>query len=206
MTYQNEKITDPAVENRLNVLLTNSGMSQKHKEFVTSLVSAWKRYKGLTKRQYDYFETVEKQYDPATVSLANKQREEWVASWDEWKRVRFNICCRYYALTSYFRDLAAKGLSDPSFIPTEKQFRAMCENKYAERLIKNMTENAYDVGQVVQLRRRNEDICVGSICEVSDEITRNSANIGCRRYRVFWMHNGNDGYVFEKDIKLYKNK
>jgi hypothetical protein len=200
------KVTDPAVGQRLTTLLGNTSLNQKDREFVTSLDSTWKRFSNLSQRQFEYFEVVEKRYDPVIQAQNQAERAEWVKSWDAWKAKQLQICASYYNQSHYFQDLAKKALNEKDFIPTEKQFRAMCENKYAKRLIQNMTENAFEPGNVVQVRRRSDEPEVGTIVKVLDTITRSSANIGGRLYRVLWMNTGEETTVAEKELKKFRMK
>jgi hypothetical protein len=201
-------VNDPNVGNRLVVLLTNNSLSQKDREFVTSLQTTWNRFSQLTKRQYDYFEVVEKRYDPVIVAQVQQERQRWFDVWDDDKKLRFNLCCEYYSVTPYFRDIAAKGLVDKTFIPTEKQYRAMCENNYAKRLYENMTTRNFDDGEVIQYRGKNtyRGDLVGTVVTALDKITSQSANIGGRQYRVMWMTTGEEEIVLEKNIKKYRGK
>jgi len=203
-----EKVNDPAIGNRLATLLSNSSILAKDKEFVSSLDATWKRFSSLTKRQYDYFEVVEKRYDPVVVSQVAVERQKWIDAWDDWKRFRFQLCCKYYFQTEYFRDLAERGIKDQNFIPTEKQFNAMCENNYAKRLIDNMTNTKFESGDVVQSRSSAylDQGMVGTVLGALDDITRQSANIGGRKYRVLWMTTGQEQVVLEKEIRKYRNK
>ena len=201
-------VNDPNVGNRLVVLLTNNSLSQKDREFVASLQTTWNRFSQLTKRQYDYFEVVEKRYDPVIVAQVQQERQRWFDVWDDEKTSRFHLCCEYYSTTAYFRDLAAKGLIDKKFIPTEKQYRAMCENNYAKRLYENMTTRNFDDGEVIQYRGKNtyRGDLVGTVVTALDKITSQSANIGGRQYRVMWMTTGEEEIVLEKNIKKYRGK
>lgn len=200
----NERITDPAIAGRISTLLGNSSVTARDREFVLSLQASFSKYSSLTQKQYNYFEVLEKRYDPATVAANSAARDAWLKSWDVWKQKQFKLCCQYYRLTPYFGDIVNNSIKDPNFIPSEKQFRAMCENKYAQRLIANMTDAKFEPGDIVQ--RRKQDEWVGTVVFVSDHITRSSANIGGRIYRVCWMTNGEEMEIYERDIKLYRNK
>lgn len=203
-----ERVTDVSIGGRLVALLANSSVTVRDREFVVSLQESFKRYSSLSQKQYNYFEVLEKRYDPATLAAANAARQEWTNKWDAWKQKQLEICVRYYSKTPYFSDIVKACEKDTSYIPSEKQFRAMCENKYAKRLVENMTNHKFDVGAVVQQRKSRyiQMEQVGVITAVSDAITRSSANIGGRVYRVMWMHDGNESEVFERDLKTYRNK
>lgn len=206
VTNQTNRVIDPVVGERLVKLLANESLTQRDREFVTSLNSTWKRFGGMSANQYKYFETVENRYDPSFIAQNQAERAEWLKSWDAWKAKQLQICAEYYCQTPYFQDLANKVLKDSSFIPTEKQFRAMCENKYAKRLVENMTTSKFEAGNVVQWRGKRDEIMVGTVVKVHDQITRRSANIGARAYTVLWMNTGNETDVEEKQLKTYRMK
>lgn len=201
-------VKDPNVINRINALLANNTVSSRDREFVTSLQGTWNRFSQLTKRQYDYFEVVEKRYDPAVVAQIAEERNRWFAVWDSEKQQRFQLCCEYYSNTHYFNDLARNGLMNKEFIPTEKQYRAMCENNYAKRLFENMTTQKFPDGEIVQYRSKNSfrEGYIGTVVEALSEINSRSANIGGRQYRVLWMNDGCEQVLLEKDIKKYRGK
>lgn len=204
----NERVTDVSIGGRLVALVGNTSVTARDREFVVSLQESFKRYSSLSQKQYNYFEVLEKRYDPTTLAAANTARQEWNKTWDAWKQKQLEICVKYYSMTPYFSDIVNACKKDASYIPSEKQFRAMCENKYAKRLVENMTNHKFEAGNVVQQRKSRyiQFERIGVITAVSDIITRSSANIGGRVYRVMWMQDGTESDVFERDLKTYRNK
>jgi hypothetical protein len=194
-------VEDPTIPNRISSITSRENASEYDKKFLNSLRDYYMKYKRLTNKQYDSLQRSEDKYSPQRIAL----NDEWVKNFDEEKRKVFTLCCKYYSVTQYFNDIARKGLNDSTFIPTEKQYRAMCENNYAKRLVQNMTTIRYPVGTVIQLRSsRNSTPTVGSVIEVLDTITRFSANVGVREYKVIWMNDGMEDYVQEKNLKIYR--
>ena len=65
------------------------------------------------------------------------------------------IAANYYrANPPYFGDLATKVIEDKSFIPSEKAYRKMVENKYVQKVIATVnTSPQFEVGALVQVRR-----------------------------------------------------
>ncbi len=118
-------LTDPALLDRINALAVNEAADEWTRNFCASIAEGFKKYKGLTQKQFDIFV---KQEHRATPEFA-QARDEWRANYDESKRNIARVCAEYYkANPPYFGDLADKVLTDPSFIPTPRQYRAMCEN------------------------------------------------------------------------------
>ena len=145
-----EHLTDPALLDRINALAVNEAADDWTRNFCTSIAEGFKKYKGLTQKQFDIFV---KQEHRATPEFA-KARDDWRASYDADKRQIAKVCAEYYAANPpYFADLAAKVLTDPEFIPTPRQYKAMCENKYAKKVLKSATDApTFAVGQIIALR------------------------------------------------------
>ena len=143
-------LTDPTLLDRINALAVNEAADAWTRNFCTSIAEGFKKYKGLTQKQFDIFV---KQEHRATPEFA-QARDEWRASYNESKRHIARVCAEYYkANPPYFGDLATKVLTDPDFIPTPRQYRAMCENKYAKKVLKSATSApTYTVGQIIALR------------------------------------------------------
>jgi|TARA_Y100000310_G_scaffold45806_1_gene42681 hypothetical protein len=143
-------LTDPTLLDRLNSMATSSDSDQWTRNFCTSLAEGFKKYKGLTQRQYDIFVKKEHQSTPEFQAARN----EWRASYDDEKRRIAKVCAEYYkANPPYFADLADKVIDDPDFIPSPRQFKAMCENKYAKKVLKSADgEATFKVGQIIELR------------------------------------------------------
>ena len=119
-------------------------------DFLESLQTSLEKWGDLTAKQMIAFERIE--------YLSSEQGMEYVISWQKEYSSNLTekakICSRYYlANPPYFNDLASKTLSNPAFIPTEKQYRAMCENKYTSRVIKEFYRDPdFANGDIVQVR------------------------------------------------------
>jgi len=119
-------------------------------EFLNSLQDSLKKWGELTAKQVAAFERIE--------YISSDEGKSYVAAWQ--KEYVDNlaptakICARYYlANPPYFNDLSSKILSNPDFIPTEKQYRAMCENKYTARVVKEYNRKPeFSNGDIVQVR------------------------------------------------------
>jgi hypothetical protein len=132
---------------RLDALL-NKELTEIDRNFIQSLKAGLARWGSLTVGQVQGLERVETRYsDEAAAAKAN-----WIASFDDEKRKILKICATYYATTGYFHGLAGKALEDPDFIPSEKQYEAMCQNSYAKKIVEaTLAEPAYKVGEHVKL-------------------------------------------------------
>jgi len=138
------------IEDRIFALLANKKVNAKTEFFLCSLLDNIKTWGQLTEKQEQALDRIEADHTEEAITI----RAKWEASWNEEKRKTAIICARYYTRNgTYFADLASNVLDDPEFIPTEKQFKAMCENKYAKRVLENAYgEPKYPVGSFVTLR------------------------------------------------------
>ena len=74
-----------------------------------------------------YNKNIYGKYDEETIAKQNA----WEAAWDNEKKEKAKVVAEYYiANPPYFSQVANKILNDPNFIPPEKQYKKMTENKY----------------------------------------------------------------------------
>ena len=199
-------LTDPALLDRINALAVNEAADEWTRNFCGSIAEGFKKYKGLTQKQFDIFV---KQEHRATPEFA-QARDEWRANYDESKRNIARVCAEYYkANPPYFADLASKVLTDPDFIPTPRQYRAMCENKYAKKVLKAATcAPAFAVGQIVELRAtakghgyvRKFPLGKGAIIEIGAAPVKSAAK-GSKIYKVLPLGSAETVEIEERHIK-----
>ena len=152
-----------------------------------SLLDSAKKYGRLTAKQHDVFQRIEKKTDPEVQAA----RKTWNEAWDESKREATVFAANYYkANPPYFGEVAERILNDSSFIPSEKLYRKMVENKYVQRAWQHAQSAAlYEVGSMVTVR--DSGSVAGSIryyrgkdaivLEAQDNL---SATKGARIYKV----------------------
>jgi hypothetical protein len=202
-----ETIKDESIPSRLSALIANPVIQDRDKSFAESLKTGYEKYKSLTVKQNEAFLRMEQKYvngtNPATAI------NDWYNSFDEEKRKILNACAKYYINTDYFNDLARKVIDNPTWVPTEKQYRAMCENKYAQKLIKNLDGNPrYSVNDVVTVRSnfrygRFHDTSIGVIIKAYD---CNTPVAGNRQYDILPIGSDTIIKVLEKQIKIARDK
>jgi hypothetical protein len=134
-----------------NLLATNAEFSDWENTFLSSVKEGLARYGGLTGKQEVTLQRIEVNKDPAIAA----QRRDWKASYSEEKRTRIKVAARYYLNNPpYFGDLAQRVLNDEAFVPTEKQYRAMAENKYVQKVLDNMNSvPIFPVGSMAKVRK-----------------------------------------------------
>ena len=175
-----KNITDVKVLERIGKLREFDRLTNWEGGFLESITESFSKWKGLTPRQYEIFEKIEKKYtDPSAVKGWN----QWAKEYDDEKRKVAKIVAKYYVAenrrqgTGYWGDLPSKILNDDKFIPTRNQFDKMTGNNYAKRAIAAATEDAkFPVGSIARIRKGisythkcarypNEDVLILSVLE-----------------------------------------
>ena len=126
-----KNITDVKVLERIGKLREFDRLTNWEGGFLESITESFSKWKGLTPRQYEIFEKIEKKYtDPSVV----KDWNQWTKEYDDEKRKVAKIVAKYYIAenkrngTGYWGDLPSKILNDDKFIPTRRQFEKMTGN------------------------------------------------------------------------------
>lgn len=105
----------------------------------------------LTPGQYHSLEKVESRFSPQEKERFEKWKKEYLKSHKEVAK----IVAHYYAEAGYYVTSARKILNDESYVPTEKQYKRMVENKYAQKILTaTYAVPKFDVDQVVQIRSK----------------------------------------------------
>ena len=143
---------NPDLEARLEKALAFGPLlTDWERNFISSITEGAKRYGSLTGKQESILQRIEKSKDP----VIQAARKKWRAAFTEKMREKMTIAGHYYLNNPpYFNDLANRVLSDDAFIPTEKQYRAMVENKYVQKVLDNMNSvPTFPVGSMAQIRQ-----------------------------------------------------
>ena len=143
---------DAEQESRLDNLVTRAQTASDRwaVEFVTSLKGQLSMGRELSPRQKEILKKVEDRHSDEAKAV----RDSWASSFTSEQREKMKIAAGYYlANPPYFGDLAAKAISDDTFVPSEKAYRKMVENKYATRAIEStLAEPKFNAGSHVMLR------------------------------------------------------
>jgi len=144
-----------SLKQRLQLATKNANLlSPWENGFVESLLEQFSKRGRLSPKQVDIFERIEQQ---KLSTNARKASAAWVADYDDEKRRIALICAKYYLKAGYFTGLATNVVEDPSYVPSEKAWKKMCQNKYALKVV--ATHDAapkYAVGSVVEFRSTAE--------------------------------------------------
>ena len=120
------------------------------RSFLGSLRDSAKKWGRLTGKQHDVFQRIERKSNPEHIAA----RKKWNESFTPAMRENLRFAAEYYkANPPYFGDAATRILSNPDYVPTEKLYRKMVENKYVQRALANAKEAAkFPVGTMVMVR------------------------------------------------------
>ena len=145
---RSERVEVPNGKARFEALLAKE-ISEGDRKFATSLSEQLKDQGKLTPKQVECLDRMEERYSEEAIAA----RKNWEANYKAEHRQTALICANYYITTNYFRDLAVKIQSDEDFVPTQRQFNALTQNKYAKKAIKAATEPpAFPVGTLAKVR------------------------------------------------------
>lgn len=199
-----EKVVNETIDPRLKRLLENTGIPANTVSFLQSLLEANEKYEGLTVNQYAALEKIEVRFSEAAVA----KRLAWADQYGPEQKKIAKICAEYYlANPPYYRDLARKLINDSEFVPTERQYRALCENKYAKKIIAATLEDPkFAVGSMVSGRAcavRDLKNKLLMIIEVNAKPVLRAAK-GAKVYRVLPVGNSQMFYCEERDLKQAK--
>jgi hypothetical protein len=139
---------DRNIPARVATLLRES-LDQSTVDFLNSCLDYWHRQGYLTLGQSNALEKIESRFSP-------QEKEKF----DVWKKEYLHthkkdaiIISRYYMRAGYYVSTARKILNDDNYVPTEKQYRKMFKNKYAQKILKTTTDDPkFEVNELVQFR------------------------------------------------------
>ncbi len=191
-----EKVEDPTIPARIDTLLGNGQINDWEKNFLTSVKAGFDKYKSLTKGQNDTFVKIEARYDAGEIA----KRQAWSASWNEEKNKNWQTMMEYYSKTQYYQGAVEKWKKDKAYIPSEKEYAATCENKYAVRLLKNKDiPPKFKQGALVVYKRYGYKLAtvvdIGNITDWSK---------GSREYQIMVVGEADIRTVLEKELIYYR--
>ena len=156
------KLGSPEMSTRLENLTKVVTPDTWDAGFIESLSEQNNRGNRLSERQISMLDTIESRHTSSAITA----RSEWYKNYDDIHRETAKICAEYYSKTEYFQDLSKKILENPNFVPTEKQWSKMTQNKYAQKVVKNHEEQPkFNIQSVVQLRKTSPHFKNKNLCE-----------------------------------------
>lgn len=142
--------SDTAMTARIEAVRAKVGEGSWDYNFLGSVLEQNRNRGELSHRQLEILEKIESRHTAEAVA----QRENWADNYNDEMAERMRVAAAYYAANPpYYGDLAHSVLTNDAFIPTEKQYRAMTENKYALKVLAaHFAEPAFPVGAKVMGR------------------------------------------------------
>ena len=193
---------------RLQNAQDNSGLlSQWENGFIESLHTQFNKRGKLSPRQIEIFERIESE---KLSSKAQDTRQRWIDNYNSEKRETARICAAYYAKTGYFTNVAFAILENADHIPSEKEWRKMCENKYAKKVLATHSDSPkYPIGSLVMFRATADwvhRIAAGDkpCVVISTDGIITSAAKGAKPYKVLPAGSAKPIDCQERHLKTYK--
>ena len=175
--------------------------------FVESLTEQVASGRNLSPRQFEILGKIEGEHSDEAINAA----ASWDSDFSDDMRERLTTAARYYRRTGYFTNLVDRALTPDGrptpFIPTEKQYRKITENKYAQKVLgAHFDTPKYTAGSMVQLRPSagylHRAKAMGKPCVVittSEPIV--SACKGAKMYRILPIGSATMITIEERHIK-----
>lgn len=188
---------------RIDKLLQRSDLNSFEKDFLPSIKAYYQSKNILTPGQLSAFEKIEARYSDAALAL----QQDWINSWDEKKKLAFKSIVDYYSRQGYyFHNIINKVRQNADYIPTEKEFHSIVENKYAQKYLKNMDVPAkFQVGDLVQIRG-TMGWDANRMCIIIEDKGIGSWVKGGREYIVSFPEDMSQGKFRECDLKIAREK
>ena len=190
----------PVLDN-IQSILDDESVEGWDRGFLESVQDQLKKGRKLSEKQEKALEKVFARH----TEEAKQERADWFTNFGEAKRERLRVIADYYLrVGSYFMDLVANVKHDENFVPTKKQYHAMCENKYSEKIWANYkTPAKFNRGDLIMIRKvqRLSESWRGKVCVVLDNNSnRFEAFKGGRPYDVFVPEIGKKLQLHERDV------
>jgi hypothetical protein len=189
MDSAKQKIKDDTILGRIENILKFPFIYESTRQFLTSVYEQYNKNGNLTETQLKSVKKIEEKYSLETVVAY----EDWKKRYNEEKRNTAKICAHYYkANPPYFAELGRKILQNLDFVPTEKQYRSMCENNFAKKVIREtLSEPKFEVGQLVK-GRKNAPLSIAdrffSVIEIGVAPVTSAAK-GAKKYTLLPLGN-----------------
>jgi len=185
--------------------------SQWEQGFFESVKTQFDRKYTLSDRQVETVQKIAGKFSPAAI----QERKAWYESFTDLQRETMRVCADYYKGTGYYKDLVHSILSNSEFVPSPKQYKMLCENKYAAKVLDAYrSEPKFPVGSLATLRkiRSNGYMAISGapawrdinvLVLATNEPIVSSAK-GAKRYKCMIVGGTDTFYCEERDLKRMK--
>ncbi len=119
--------------------------------FVESVSAQIQRGRDLSPKQLEIVSKVEARWTDEARASANTWKQTYLDSVEMQEKSR--IVATYYSITGYYAGLADNILHMEGFVPTEKQYKSITNNKFAKKILEAWyNDPKYPVGSYVVVR------------------------------------------------------
>jgi len=185
--------------------------SQWEQGFFESVKAQFDRKHILSDKQLGTIQKIAGKFSPKAI----REREVWYGSFTDAQRETMRVCADYYKGTGYYKDLVHSILNNSEFVPSPKQYKMLCENKYAAKVLDAYgSEPRFPVGSLATLRkvRSNGYLAISGAPAWRDinvlVLTTNepivSSAKGAKRYKCMIVGGTDTFYCEERDLKKMK--
>jgi hypothetical protein len=194
---------------RLNAVCERTEAKSWDRGFVNSLQSQVMTGRELSARQLEILGQIEERNNDAAIS----ERESWGMHYDEVgalgasRRDCATIAARYYQQAGYFQSLVTNILTDPSFVPSQREYNKLTGNKYAQKVIAaTLDAPKYAAGSLVMVRPNAGSVARRAAAKrpcvvISTTETVVSAAKGAKMYKILPMGAVQTMFIEERHIK-----
>jgi len=197
-----------AITGSMRALLNNNEITNYERTVLESMLDQANRRGNLSEKQVRFYNSIASNY----TENALVEKREWEAGFVGKKLDDLMIIARYYkAQGSYFLALVDKILSDDSYIPNKSQYRKLCENKYAQKVLtEHYKDPKFEVGQQVYLVSKAPSVRLnlqrgGIVLRANAEPIENSCK-GAKKYLVLPIGDPHGVVVEERWLKSRRDK
>ena len=142
--------SDTTLAARIDNILSKVDAGSWDANFLGSIAEQNRSRGNLSPRQIQILEKIEDNHSDDVIA----RRATWAENYTPEMAERMRVAAEYYAANPpYYGDLARSVLSNKDFVPSEKQYKALTENKYAMKVLTaHFAEPAFPNGSKVEFR------------------------------------------------------
>lgn len=183
-------------------LLKNKNVSASDKKILSTFLERWNTANNLLVIQESILKSLKHRYK----SDIQEEYFLWLKEYDDEKKANFALALKYYDFNGIFAKQIYKFIQNPSLLPTRKQYKNLCENKYflkAKKIYESQPR--YNIGDIVVFKKSR--IAQDGFYIVEDIIKSDkSFYAGSRYYKLMLIGTGESDSASETEIKLYREK
>jgi len=188
--------------------------------FSESIEQQYARKGRISDHQHRIADRITKKIDDLNDPALQRNRKNWsTKGYNKEKREIAQIVAKYYKQSNspYFTDLVAKILRDADYVPSQRQYQKLCENKYSQAVVEETRRQPkFKPGQTVQMRASVASFGIANRWELSQHMNKpviviqvNAAPMtshakGAKVYKVLPMGHPKPLLCEERHLKTWK--